>query len=1040
MPVTRGSKKGPHGFKLRHVLRGHVGVVNAVAWSPDGHLLASAAADRTVVIWDAETGGKLRTLRESSESACGVIAWSPDGQMLASISLTGQIEIWDTVEWRQRRSGLGHVQPVYSLAWSPDGRTLATGANDGTVRLWNVETLLLRRILGLQGYRTSVSEIEWSPDGRLIAASLIIKDFTPRGTLVTSRNALLWRAETGVATKPFQTQDEHVNCVTWSRNGQWQASGSVDAAVRLWDAPSGRLLRVLEGHTKPVLWLGFSPDSRLLVSKSADRTVRFWSCESWATVAVLKSEPSDEPRMQGVVFHPAKPVLAKLGEDESEINVWVLDYDSIAKHPPAASVNYVSAKVVLVGDSGVGKTGLGWRLAHKEFKEHPSTHGQQFWVIEELGTRRADGTECEAVLWDLAGQPDYRLVHALFLDDVDLALLLFDPTDHQEPLKGVEYWLKQLSRKGRRSRAILVGARSDRGAPTLTNLELTEFCKQFGISGGYVNTSALIGSGIDTLMDAVRASISWDEKPATVTTTTFKRVKEFVLALKEDGTRQGVLVAPSDLRARLTAGSRKWKFTNDEMMTAVGHLANHGYVTVLRSSSGAISILLVPDLLANLASSLVLEARRSPKELGALEESRVLHGGYEFTELSDMGKQERDVLLDAAVALFLEHNLCFRESLGGQTFLVFPALINLKRPVLDDVPTVDDVSYHVSGAVENVYAALVVLLGYTSVFTRTNHWQNQAQYEVSEGEVCGFRQIAEREGEIELVLYYGANVPKYTRLLFQGLFEKFLRNRDVMVTKYPPVSCPQCDYRQERAEMVKRINTGREFHFCSECGAKIVLPSAGEDVAPSRLDPERMEREQALVKVRTAFETALVRVKGAVRDRGETARTPTCFISYAWGKPTHDRWVMDLATDLQNAGIEVIVDYKDNARIGASVPRFISRIEKESCDYVIVVGTPSYREKYVNKSRTKGSMVSAEVDLISVRLTGTERDKETVLPLLLDGDEVVSLPPLLQGRVYADFRRKDAYFAALFDLILTLYNLPFENMRDLRELILAGRV
>jgi GTPase SAR1 family protein len=95
----------------------------------------------------------------------------------------------------------------------------------------------------------------------------------------------------------------------------------------------------------------------------------------------------------------------------------------------AESVLYTTAKVVLVGDSGVGKTGLGWRLAHGEFKELASTHGQQFWMLDSLGTTRADGTESEAVLWDLAGQPDYRLLHALFLDDAELALVLFDPTD-----------------------------------------------------------------------------------------------------------------------------------------------------------------------------------------------------------------------------------------------------------------------------------------------------------------------------------------------------------------------------------------------------------------------------------------------------------------------------------------------------------------------------------------------------------------------------------------------------------------------------------
>jgi GTPase SAR1 family protein len=115
---------------------------------------------------------------------------------------------------------------------------------------------------------------------------------------------------------------------------------------------------------------------------------------------------------------------------DTTLNIWSFDFtDLIGKNLESISLRYTTAKIVLVGDSGVGKTGLGWRLAHNEFKEHSSTHGQQFWVVPELQKTREDGTECEAVLWDLAGQPDYRLVHSLYLDDVDTALVLFDPTD-----------------------------------------------------------------------------------------------------------------------------------------------------------------------------------------------------------------------------------------------------------------------------------------------------------------------------------------------------------------------------------------------------------------------------------------------------------------------------------------------------------------------------------------------------------------------------------------------------------------------------------
>ena len=613
--------------------------------------------------------------------------------------------------------------------------------------------------------------------------------------------------------------------------------------------------------------------------------------------------------------------------------------------------------------------------------------------------------------------------------------MLFDPTNRQEPLKGVEYWLKQLSHKGRRCRAILVGARSDRGVPTLTQEELDEFCKQYGVDGGYVSTSALTGQELPELLERVRASIVWDEMPATVTTTTFKRIKQFVLALKEDSGRRGMLVSPAQLRARLEMTDPSWKFSDNEMMTAVRHLANHGYVAVLRGSSGEETILLVPDLLANLAASFVLEARRNPRGLGALEEARVLQGGYEFPELAGLTEHERDVLLDAATVLFIEHNLCFRETLGTRTLLIFPALINQKRPLLEEIEVVDDISYRVSGAVENVYAALVVQLGYTNTFTRTNQWQNQAEYETARCDVCGFRQTDEREGEIELVLYHAKQGPG-ARLLFQGLFEEFLRGRDVTAIKFPPVNCPKCGYKQPRGEVVKRIGESKGFLFCGECGKKITLPNAGEEVALSSGDRERLNREQARTRHRTAFEAALVRVKGIVRDESKTS--PSCFVSYAWGKPEQERWVRGLAANLQNAGIEVILDQKDNPEIGRNVARFISRIEHS--DFVVAVGTPLYRQKYENKVSETGSVVAAEVDLINLRLAATEDEKETVLPLLVEGDDRISLPPLMRGKVYGDFLEERLYFVTLFDLILTLYQIPFSHMAvsDLRESLRAN--
>jgi GTPase SAR1 family protein len=977
------------------------------------------------MLWDFESS-KLRLKLKDYGQWVGSVAWSPDGQIFASGYWDGKIRLWEYHTGELRHTLEGHVSTVTSIAWSPDGRTLASGSADRTVRLWEPMTGQMLRTL--EGSFDQVNSVVWSPAGETLAFG------TDDGEVRR------WDARSRRFRPKLKGHSDWVYSVAWSPDGRTLASGSKDKTIRLWDAKTGRHRLTIEGHLGSVTSISFSSNGHLLASKSSDGTVKLWLYETGMNTAVL-SEPASTYWPPSLAFHPAAPVLATPGKKDTVVHIWDVDFNAIlGATPEQEDVLYTTAKITLVGDSGVGKTGLGWRLAHGRFKEHPSTHGQQFWVIDELGATRGDRTQCEAVLWDLAGQPDYRLVHALFLDDVDLALVLFDPTNRQEPLKGVEYWLKQLKRgrrDGRKRREILVGARADRGVPTLTREELEEFCRRQGVEA-YVGTSALTGEGLAELLARVRSSIVWDEMPATVTTKTFKRVKEFVLALKEEPERKGVLVSPAELRARLEATDAEWDFTDAEMVTAVRHLSTHGYVSVLRSSSGEETILLAPDLLVNLASSLVLEARRNPKGLGALEEARVLAGEYAFPELVGLEERERDVLLDAAVVLFIERNLCFRETLGAQTLLIFPALINQKRPAIEEVETVDDYSYRVTGAVENIYAALVVQLGYTNTFTRTNQWQNQAEYETARGDVCGFRQVNEREGEIELVLYYSKEKAG-ARPLFQGLFEEFLRGRDVDITKFPPVQCPKCGYRQQRTEVVKRIGEGKGFLFCGECGKKIALPKEGERVALSQPQRRQLGREQERTRRRTAFESALVRVKAVVRD--EKKEAPSCFVSYAWGDEGQERWVRNLGKDLENAGVTVILDQKDNPQLGANVARFIGRIVRS--DFVVVVGTPLYREKYENEVSAAGSVVAAEVDLINQRLTRTEREKVTVLPLLLEGDEETSFPPLVRGRVYGRFDREESYFPSLFDLILTLYRIPFNHpaVEDLRDTLRpsAGR-
>jgi hypothetical protein len=566
-----------------------------------------------------------------------------------------------------------------------------------------------------------------------------------------------------------------------------------------------------------------------------------------------------------------------------------------------------------------------------------------------------------------------------------------------------------------------VAARSDRGDARLTTDEIGRFCAERGIRS-HVTTSALTGEGLAGLVALMRGAVDWDSRPTTVTTATFKWIKDAVLGLKESHGAERVIISPADLRKMLERDDPARHFTNAEMLAAVGHLVNHGYVALLRTSRGESRILLAPELLNNVAASIVLEARRNPKGLGSLEEQRVLVGDYAFPELHSLDPDERDSLLDSAVAMFLAHHVCFRETdpLSSRVYLVFPELINLKRPAVNDAePVSDGAAYTVTGAVENVYASLVVLLGYTDVFARTNQWRNQAQYVVGDGLVCGFRLEAEREGELDLVLYFAPAAGPSMRMLFQGLFESFLARRDLTVRRFEPVMCSE-GHQLNRAVVREQLASGNETIFCMRCGERLTLPRADVPIQLARQQRADLDSQRRAADQRSRFEQALFRLKTSLAT--DQAAQPTCFISYAWGNPDHEQWVeRELATDLAKAGITVILDRWENARIGASVPRFVERAA--AADRVVVVGTPLYRAKYDNDTHMGGFVTAAEGDLIGHRLTGTESRKQSVLPVLLDGTAETALPPLLHGRVYGDFRQPDQYFLTALNLILSVHGI-----------------
>ena len=958
-------KRLPGPLELLGTIHDFPEVIGQIGFSPNGRYFASAFSG-TIFIFNTDTWSATQSYSEEKPGTTFTtkanFSWAPDSSGVA-VSTDAGVKVFDAesrgLAWRHEWTAI-----TKSVAWSPAGNLMAVGQYSGQIVILRADNGA--PLYELDDRRTPIDELAWSHDGRFLASS---------ANNFRAGDILIWDIKKRCLTSRLSGHSGYITGLAWSPHSLTLASVSQDRSVRLWDPVGRNLTHTIEVHTDETRGVAFSPDGRVLVTSSWDDTMRFWRTEDLDAIGTVRLGNNEGKVSDNIAFAPDGKTLCITRANE--ILIFRIDLDALTITESSRDlVHYTTAKLVLVGDSGVGKTGLGWRLSHHEFREHASTHGQQFWVAENLGMTRRDGTECEAVLWDLAGQHVYRPVHVIFLDKVDTALLVFDPANRQESLKGVEFWLDQLSGKGELPPTILVGGRQDRGSPVLSAEELQQFCQRHGIVGGYIGTSAMTGEGIEHLVQTLKQIIPWDSKTATVTTTTFKRIKDYVLGLKEDWGRNLVLVSADQLRGDLIATDPDWSFGMDEMMTAVGHLENHGYVAVLNSSAGQQFILLLPTILPDLASSIILQADKNPRDLGALSETVLLQGGYQFPELADLGKSEREVLLDAMVVRFLRHNVCFRETLGAETLLIFPGLIKQKRPLHDEVETFDDVSYVIRGKVENAYPAIAVLLGYTQAFTRVSQWQNQAQYEFSAGEVCGFRMQQEREGEVELVLFYSLATPVYGRSLFQGLFEKFLYERDVEVTRFVPVICP-AGHRQERATIVQRRRDGKGFVFCGECGQKVTMAGTADPPFLSTGVSRQVQREESMALLRSTYEANLARIKAYRRDRA----VPRCHLSHADDKTA---WVRKLRQDLRDAGVFTIEEPGDLA----------------DDDLVLVIGTPGY---WADPAR----------DFL-----------RPVIVLLAGGGRPASLSA---DSTMLDFSEENRYTLALFDLVLMLHSIALDH-------------
>jgi WD40 repeat protein len=254
--------------------------IGSIAYRPDGKLLALGSYKEVRL---ADPTGKIVGSFPGHAEQVRAVAFSPDGVLLAAAgglpARKGEVKIWDVDKRTVVRTIQGHADCIYAVAFSPDGKTLATSSYDKFIKLWDVATG--KEIRTLKDHIDAIYDLAFTPDGkRLLSAA-------------ADRTVKVWDTATGERLYTLGEPLDGLNTIAIHPSGKMVAAGGLDKTIRIWSLgdKSGKLINSLIAHEDTILRLAYSPDGKLLASSAADKTIKIFKSDDLTEIKTLAGQP-----------------------------------------------------------------------------------------------------------------------------------------------------------------------------------------------------------------------------------------------------------------------------------------------------------------------------------------------------------------------------------------------------------------------------------------------------------------------------------------------------------------------------------------------------------------------------------------------------------------------------------------------------------------------------------------------------------------------------------------------------------------------------